>query len=411
LWLLFPLLEEFVMRCLAIVTLLAASACTHSLAPFETAQPVPPVSVGKTVDCAASALSSFQRPVQFASAAAWTPPPPMPPGPPNAPAYLAGPDPVLVSTGDPRIDAWRSRVFAEGGPGWRPYLLRAFAGVRANPAILASLEERPADIPAYVRRYVTPTRIATGQRLYRELQGQKLFEGEQKVPLEILLALWGVHSDYGANPPRFDMIEALANAGACGKGPHWGSFSIYQAAAMIAEGKVERSKAKAYANGRIGQNRLFTEQYLNWAEDGDGDGKVDIWTNRADILKNLQRHSLMNWESTGSPLVEIQAVTYNANAPNEIRRLRAAVGWEGAHKRIDGRPWPSAGESVFGWNSAMRLGSDGPTYLVSRDVLAIGYQDPFREAYYGEPAQGFGIAVALLAEQIAGRPGPSRPIR
>jgi membrane-bound lytic murein transglycosylase B len=334
----------------------------------------------------------------------------MPPSPPNAPDFLIGPEPVLGPTGDPRLDAWRERVFAEGGPAWRPYLLRAFAGVRANPAILQALEEKPADVPAYVRRYVTPERISEGQRLYRELQGRKLFEGEQKVPLEVLLALWGAHSDYGANPPSFHMIEAIANAGACGKGPHWGSFSIYQAVQILAERGVERGKAKAYANGRIGQNRLFTEQYLNWAEDGDGDGQVDIWTSRADILKNLQRHSLGDWQPGVPALVEIHPVTYNSAAPNEIRRLRAAIGWEGAHRRVDGRPWPAGAESMFGWNSVVRIAPDGPTYVTSRNLEPIGYQDPFRQFYYGEPERGFAIAVALLADRIAGRPGPSRPI-
>jgi membrane-bound lytic murein transglycosylase B len=317
----------------------------------------------------------------------------------------------LEPTGDPRVDAWRARVFAEGGPGWRPYLLRAFAGVRANPAILQSVEEKPSDIPAYVERYVTAERIAAGQRLYRQLQGQKLFEGEQKVPLEVLLALWGAHSDYGANPPRFDVIEALANLGACGEGPHWGSFSIYQAVGMIAEGRVERSKAKAYADGRIGQNRLFTQQFLTWAEDGDNDGKVDIWTNRADILKNLQRNALTNWEPDIPTMVEIHPVTYDQGTPNDIRRLRASVGWEGAHRRIDRKPWPERAESMFGWRSVVRLGRDGPTYVVSRNLDPIGYQDPFRPYYYGEPERGFAIAVALLAERIAGRAGPSRPIR
>lgn len=334
----------------------------------------------------------------------------MPPGPPLNSDYLQGPEPVLTTTGDPRLDAWRDRVFADGGPAWRPYLLRAFEGVRANPDILASIERKPADTAAYVKYFVTPERIAAGRRLYKELNGRKLFEGEQKVPLEVLLALWGAHSDYGAAPPPFDMIEVLANLGACGVGPHWSSFSIYHAVHILAQSGMPRSKAKAYANGRIGQNRLFPEQYFQWPEDGDRDGKVDIWSNQADILKNLQRHSLGNWNATVPAMVEIHPIAYDSSQPNAIRRVRASLGWEGAHKRVDGQPWPAGAEGLYGWNSVIRIGSNGPTYVVSRDLEAIGYQDPFRTFYYSEPERDFAIAVWLLAEQIAGRPAPSRPI-
>ncbi len=96
----------------------------------------------------------------------------MPPGPPNAPHFLTGPDPVLTSTGDRQVDAFRERIFEEAGSGWRPYLLRLFEGVRANPEILAANQR--IDIPKtpaeWVRRYVTPQQIAAGRRIYRQLR-------------------------------------------------------------------------------------------------------------------------------------------------------------------------------------------------------------------------------------------------
>src|SRR5215211_1085753 len=65
-----------------------------------------------------------------ATLAALTPPQPTPPGPPDAPRFLSGPDPVLTSTGDPRVDAFRERVLTEAGSRWTPYLLRLFRNVR-----------------------------------------------------------------------------------------------------------------------------------------------------------------------------------------------------------------------------------------------------------------------------------------
>src|SRR3990170_3558702 len=95
-----------------------------------------------------------------AAPAATTPPPPMPP---ENPAFLSSPEPVLTSSGDAKVDAYRDRLMRmeTGGTVWRAYLTRLLAGVRADPAIIAEFDRlaairEPGD---YVLHYVTPERI------------------------------------------------------------------------------------------------------------------------------------------------------------------------------------------------------------------------------------------------------------
>jgi membrane-bound lytic murein transglycosylase B len=393
--------------------LLLLSACAAQEAPPADAAPArTELYTPGPIRCDAPAAEATPQPGQARLyKAMWTPPPPMPPGPPDAPDYLRTPEPELRSTGDPRVDAYIQRVLREGWGGWRPYLVRALAGVRANQAVLDAIPDKPSTAGDYVSLYVTPERVARGQQLYRELSGMPLFEGEQKAPLEVLLALWGAHSGYGAQPPRFDVIEALVNLGACGKGPDWGSFSIYHAVAALAEGRVERSAARAYADGRLGQARLFPEQYRDWGRDGDGDGRIDIWGNRADILANIQRRWLQDWDASQPLIVEIEPVAYNPAIPNEVRRVRASLGWMAAHRRADGKPWPEDMERFFGWQPIQPSGPQGPTFLASSNLRLLGLQSPFLGYYWNQPDQEFAIAIAILAERIAGRPGPKRPLR
>jgi membrane-bound lytic murein transglycosylase B len=343
-----------------------------------------------------------------------TPPPPVPPPPPGAAAFLLGPEPVLTGTGDERLDAYLKDILEQGGPGWRPYLLRAFAPVRARPAILHAHRDLGAPMTAadYVRRYVTPGRIAEGRRLYAELQGTKLFRGEQRVPLEVMLALWGVMSDYGRQPPLFDMIEVLAHAGACGRAPNQQPFAIFEAVQILAEGRVPREVAKAYPEGRIGQVRWLTDQYLSWGKDGDGDGVVDVWTNRADILANL---NLPGWEGGAPVLVEVKRPAFDRADPAQ-RRMAQAIELGGRNvgvsllERADGRPWPAEARS-WGGSYVEPFGMDGPAYFLSRNHMPVNYLNPFRPRYWNaEEDPGFGISVGLLADAIAGRPGPTRPI-
>jgi membrane-bound lytic murein transglycosylase B len=321
---------------------------------------------------------------------------------------------VLQSTGDPRVDAYRDRVFREGGSGWRPFLLRAFAGVKANPAILAAVEERPATAADYVRKYVTTDRIAAGRRLYAEWKGRIPTPNPGPAPLEVQLALWGMLSDYGAKPPPFDMIEALLNLGAYGKGPPFTEFNIYQAVQILAEGRIERSKARAYADGRIGQVRWYTDQYLNWGKDGDGDGRIDIWTNRADIFANL---GALPWEADGMPLlVEVRRPKLDPSDPQQRRMLQGLMSNQNVHATwlapADGRAWLPEETRWFG-RYFEPFGPDGPVYLAaSRNFTPVSYRNPFLARYEdGDNHPGFGMAVGLLADAIAGRPGPTRPIR
>ena len=341
-----------------------------------------------------------------------TPPPPVPPPPPDSAAYISGPEPVLESTGDPLVDRWRARVFEEGGPAWRPYLLRAFAGVGANPAILSAAPAEPESAEAYVERYLTPARVAEGRRLYAELAGKPLFQGEQKVPTEVLLALWGVMSDYGRSPPPFDMIQALAMRGAYNPQAYPEKFDIYYTLRILAEGRAPRSLAKAYADGRIGQVRYIPENYLEWGEDGDGDGQVNVWTDREDILRNLQR-LLTAWQPGIPLIVEVDRPNWDRSDP---RQARIADGIERGgqvlatyYRRADGRPWPAG--TNWGGELIEPFGPEGPAFLTTYNYTPINFASPFRERYGPLDNHNFALTVGLLAEAIAGRPGTVRPIR
>jgi membrane-bound lytic murein transglycosylase B len=319
---------------------------------------------------------------------------------------MALPVPQLAPTGDARFDAYRERVLQAGWSSWRPLLLRAFASARPNPLILQAAEQEPADAAAFVRRYVTPGRIEMGQRLYREYQGRPLFRGEQNVPTEYLLALWGVFSDYGRDPPPFDAIESLLNLGAHDRGPHWTDFEIFHAVTILAQGRVPRDRLASYADGRLGQVRFLPDQYLRWGEDGDGDGRVDIWTSRPDILRNLHRLLNAPWERGVPPLIEV--------LPPEPGALRDARMLEGNNVRLtslrspDGRPWPEAWEVASG-ELVRPFGEQGPLYLATRNFTPLSFASPFRDRYGTPRGPGFALAVTVLAERIAGRPGPRVP--
>jgi hypothetical protein len=80
--------------------------------------------------------------------------------------------------------------------------------------------------------------------------------------------------------------------------------------------------------------------------------------------------------------------------------------------RSDGQPVPRSGRA-WGGEYVEPFGAEGPVFLLSaRNFTPVNYRNPFLGRYESpDDDPGFGIAVALLAEAIAGRPGPRRPIR
>lgn len=341
-----------------------------------------------------------------------TPPLPVPPPPPDSASFLTGEDPVLASTGDPRVDAYRWRILQEAGNGWLPYLLRLFHGVAANPQIPAAhaATEEPDSPGEWVRRYVTPQMIAAGRRFYAQFQRDPP-PSPAGVPLEVQLALWGIYSNYGEYPPSYDVMQAYLMLGAYDLDPPGPTFDIYTVADLIVRGEIDRAKGKSYEDGRLGQVQLLPDEWRILARDGDGDGKVDIWGKRADIFASI---GPIEWEEAAPMIVEVGRLQLDPDDPREGRMLRAVrSGSVGAYMfpRPGGGAWSPESHTWSG-RYVEPFGVGGPAYLLTRNFTPINYRNPSKPRYWNESEDpGFGMAVALLADAIAGRPGPTVPIR
>ena len=151
--------------------------------------------------------------------------------------------------------------------------------------------------------------------------------------------------------------------------------------------------------------------YLEWGEDGDGDGRVDVWTDREDILRNFER-MLTAWEP-GIPLIaEVERPTWMMSDPRQRRMYEAMARGGGISatyfRRADGALWPEG--THWGGELIEPAGPDGPAFLVTRNFTPVNYASPWRGRYGPLDNHDFGLIVGLLAEAIAGRAPPSRPL-
>src|SRR5699024_1023810 len=134
--------------------------------------------------------------------------------------------------------------------------------------------------------------------------------------------------------------------------------------------------------------------YLAYAKDGDGDGRIDIWHNIDDVMASTANYlAAHGWQAGSRWGVEVtlpQGFDYSQATPAVKRPSRS---WQARGVRA------VAGETLPSYARASILapaGARGPAFLVGPNFAVImSYNHSINYA----------LAVGLLADRLAGRPG------
>ncbi|MHC1946674.1 lytic murein transglycosylase [Bradyrhizobium sp. UFLA06-06] len=138
----------------------------------------------------------------------------------------------------------------------------------------------------YVATRVGPGRINGGRAmLQRHAALLSKIEQQYGVPRQILVAIWGLETDFGKGDmgklPVFRVLATLAHD--CRR------TDLFQGELLAALKIVQRGDLRlndmigAYA-GEIGQTQFLPSSYIKYGVDFDGDGHVDLRHSVADVL-------------------------------------------------------------------------------------------------------------------------------
>jgi lytic murein transglycosylase len=142
----------------------------------------------------------------------------------------------------------------------------------------------------YLRDHNTSSRIAAGRRMYAQL-GSLAGQVERRygVPAPILLAIWGHETSYGAVRGSFDLPRSLATLAWEGRRRDLFERELIDVL-KIADQGVPRSTLVGSWAGAFGNPQFLPSVYLRLAVDADGDGRKDIWNDRADTLASIANY-------------------------------------------------------------------------------------------------------------------------
>ncbi|WP_347989824.1 lytic murein transglycosylase B [Methylomonas sp. AM2-LC] len=185
-------------------------------------------------------------------------------------------------------------------------LRQQFAQVQIQQAILDAIVKPAEAKPWFQYReiFMTEERIAGGVKFWQDNEAAlKAMQQEYGVPAEIVIAIIGVESKYGAHTGKYRVIDALATLGFAREARS--DFFQKELENFLLLARSEQLDALqpmgSYA-GAMGLPQFMPSSYLSYAVDFDHDGKRDIWKNSADAIASVANYFVRNQWHSGQPI-------------------------------------------------------------------------------------------------------------
>lgn len=298
------------------------------------------------------------------------------------------------------FDAWLAQFRREAraeGIG-EATLAQALDGLRYRPRVIELDRYQPEFVRPlweYLDTAVSAQRVNQGRtKLADHRQTAEAVARRFGVPAEILVAIWGIESNYGGNFGSFSTLEALATLAYDGRRRDFARGELLAALRIIEAGDISAEAMIGSWAGAMGHTQFIPSSFVAYAVDGDGDGRRDIWGSIPDVLASTANYlAEAGWRRGEAWGVEVRLPAGFDYAQAELATRRSTDEWAAMGVRgVNGAALPDfAAASVL-----VPAGANGPAFLVGPNFRAI--------LRYNN-ATSYALAVGTLAERIAGRDG------
>ena len=252
--------------------------------------------------------------------------------------------------------------------------------------------ERQLTFAEYLEKVVTPQRMEGARQHLTE--NRMLLDGiwrRYNVDPRFIVALWGIESDFGKVMGSYAVVSSLATLGYDGRRSSYFRGELISALRIIDQGHIGADNMMGSWAGAMGQCQFMPSTFLGYAVDYDGDGRRDIWNERADVLASIANYlARLGWhgaESWGREVL-LPAGFDTRLAGLESRRTT------GEWSRLGVRSMDRGPLAVREWEASLVMpdGEGGPAFLV---------YDNFRTIMRWNKSTYFAAAVGYLADSMA----------
>jgi len=252
----------------------------------------------------------------------------------------------------------------------------------------------------YLDARVSADRIRRGRELYaRHRAFLDQLTARYGVPGQYLVAFWGLETNYGGYLGNMPTLDSLATLACDPRRAEFFASEFLTALRVMDRESLEPAQMRGSWAGAMGHTQFMPSNYLRYAVDGDGDGRIDLFGSEKDALASganfLQQLGWQEGFRWGREVILPQGFDYGLSGRGNARSVAdwGALGVRGA----DGSALPAA--DVTG-SILVPAGHRGPAFLI---------YDNFSVIMRWNRSESYALSVGLLADRIAGGGGLRQP--
>jgi len=155
----------------------------------------------------------------------------------------------------------------------------------------------------YRQIFITEKRIRDGTDFWNahrsELEKASATTG---VAPEFIVAILGVETQFGRQTGRYRVLDSLSTLAF--DYPSRSSFflgELEQFLLLAREAKIDPLKVTGSYAGAMGAPQFMPSSYRRFGADGDGDGRIDLWTDWPDVFTSVGNYFKEHGWQTGEP--------------------------------------------------------------------------------------------------------------
>lgn len=219
------------------------------------------------------------------------------------------------------------------------------------------------------------------------------------VPIETVVAVWGVESNYGNISGKNDLLQSLGTLSCEGRRQNFFRGEFFAAMRILQRGDLTQDQLKGSWAGAFGHTQFMPSTYEELAVDFDGDGRRDLVSSTTDALASTANFLKKRGWQTGQPWGFEVTLPEGISIAGEGRRNKKSLSLWGDKGviRADGTPLIQGNLSGMSQAGLMApAGENGPVFLVFKNFDAI---------YSYNAAESYALAIAHLSDRLQGANG------
>lgn len=242
----------------------------------------------------------------------------------------------------------------------------------------------------YSSHVLSQTRIETGQQKYSDIRAlMAAITSRYGVSAPVMLGIWGLETNFGANQGDFNVIDALATLSWDRNSDYFANEAI-KAMKIVALGDAPMTTLLGSYAGAMGQPQFMPSTYLSTAVSFYGRGAPDIWHSDADALASMANYLAKAGWQADEPSSEPVLLSSGPDIGQTGRQFVQTIGyWE----RLGVERLPGAVPLPANMPAALLLpdGPQGQAFLVYRNFSVIRRYNP---------SDFYALAVGALGQAI-----------